>query len=149
MMKNKPTIFYAIVLLVVASLGLAGFVLSRVMQPAGKYANEIPQPQIESRFGIRFTQIAMTADGGLVDIRYVVVSNEAAMATMMDGTNNPVLIASNGQKVTTETTMTHKVEHEVGRTYWMLYYNSNNALRSGSVIDLQIGDLLIENVKIQ
>ena len=119
MMKNKPTIFYAIVLLVVASLGLAGFVLSRVMQPAGKYANEIPQPEIESRFGIRFTQIAMTADGGLVDIRYVVVSNEAAMATMMDGTNNPVLIASNGQKVTTETTMTHKVEHEVGRTYWM------------------------------
>jgi len=78
-----------------------------------------------------------------------VISNETAMATMMDGTNNPVLIASNGLKVSTETTMTHKIEHEVGRTYWMLYYNTKNALRPGSVIDVQIGDLLIENVKVQ
>lgn len=149
MIKAKSSIFYAIILLVVASLGLAGFAITRMLQPSGKHINEITQAEIESRYGIRFTQIAMTADGGLVDIRYVVVDSENAMASMMDGTNNPVLIASNGLKVSTETTMTHKIEHEVGRTYWMLYYNTKNALRPGSVIDLQIGDLLIENVKVQ
>jgi len=31
----------------------------------------------------------------------------------------------------------------------MIYYNTKNALHPGSVIDLQVGDLLIENVKIQ
>lgn len=149
MKKAKSSILYAIVLLFVASLGLGGFALFRVLQPSGNYINEIPQAEVESRYGIHFTQVAMTADGGLVDIRYTVISNETAMATMMDGTNNPVLIASNGLKVSTETTMTHKIEHEVGRTYWMLYYNTKNALRPGSVIDVQIGDLLIENVKVQ
>jgi len=149
MQKAKSSIFYAIILLVVASLGLGGFAITRMLEPSGKHINVITQAEIEARYGIRFTQIAMTADGGLVDIRYVVVDSENAMATMMDGTNNPVLIASNGLKVSTETTMTHKIEHEVGRTYWMLYYNTKNALHPGSVVDLQIGDLLIENVKVQ
>jgi hypothetical protein len=149
MAKAKNTIFYSIIILLVASLGLGGLAISRFIQPSGKLVNEIPQSEIEAHYGIRFTQIAMTADGGLVDIRYTVVNGEAAMATMMDGTNNPVLIASNGLKVFTETTMSHKVEHEDGKSYWMIYYNTKNALHPGSVIDLQIGDLVIENVKVQ
>jgi hypothetical protein len=149
MKKANSTILYAIILLVVASLGLGGFALARFLQPSGKLVNEVPQSEIEARYGIHFTQIAMTADGGLVDIRYTVVSSETAMETMMDGANNPVLIASNGLKVSTATTMSHKIEHEVGKSYWMIYYNTKNALHPGSVIDVQVGDLLIKNVKIQ
>ncbi len=149
MLKAKSNFIFAIVLLVVVSLGLGGFALSRMIQPPGKEIAEIPQPVIEARYGVRFTRIAMTADGGLVDIRYVVVNNEGNMDALMDGTHNPVLIATDGKQVFTEATMTHKVDHEIGQTYWMIYYNTNNALHSGSVIDIQIGDVLIENVKVQ
>ncbi len=142
-------------LLILAGLGifLGGFYLAQALQagPDGKLVSQISSPEIEARYGVRFTQVAVTAAGGMVDIRYQVIDPDKVMNMLSDPANAPRLIVQgSGAQVAVNTMdMTHKSNFEAGRVYWMLYYNTGNALKSGSVVTLQVGDLKIENVLVQ
>ncbi len=101
---------------------------------------------IEERWGIRISQIAVTADGGLVDVRYIVLDPDKALAMVQDVRNLPVLIASNGQVVNSAAMMAAKHNFAPGRTYFLLYRNTNGAIRPGDEVTLIFRDVRLEHV---
>ena len=102
---------------------------------------------IEQRWGIRVTQIAPTADGGLVDVRYQVTDADKALAMLDDVDNLPVLIAEDSATtINSAVLMAQKHVLSPGRTYFLLYRNANGAVRSGTPVTVTIGEFRLRHV---
>jgi hypothetical protein len=121
-------------------------------------------PAIEATWGVRFTNAVILADGGVVELRYLVVDSARA-ARIHTAVNNiddngtvtpaapgnpaslPTIIVENtGLKVAPNSVMFH-FHHgptEVdGRTYSIVYGNAGGAVHNGSMITIRMTDGLV------
>lgn len=134
--------------LLVAAVLLAA-VVAGVLRPAPTGGEAIAtNAAIEARWGVRPTLIASTADGGLVDFRYIVLDPDKVSALMSDVQNLPVLRAEDSGTLVNSTATMAGDRHtfNAGGTYFMLYRNTNGAIRPGTPVTIQFGDLKIEHV---
>lgn len=113
-----------------------------------RQANGVPiSPEIEARFGVRITGLYVTAEGGLIDLRYRVIDVGKARDFGHYTENSPLLIAEeSGKRVEVTIMMKHSHRIELGRIYYILYRNTANAIQPGSPVTVQIGDLRLEHV---
>lgn len=142
----KPLLFAALFL-----FALAGAYAAWRFLPAGQTTavqTTTPlNPAIEERWGIRITQIGVTADGGLIDMRYLIIDPDKALAMVSETETMPVLIAEESDTlINSAAAMNHKNEFNAGQTYFFLYRNTNGAIRRGGAVTVRIGDLLLEHV---
>ncbi|TKJ30223.1 MAG: hypothetical protein CEE40_05525 [Chloroflexi bacterium B3_Chlor] len=103
---------------------------------------------VEERFGIRVTLLGVTADGGLIDLRFQVVDADKA-ATMLEPGNLPVLIAEDSGvelKLSPRSDVAHL---EAGRVYYLLYPNAQNAIKPGTKVTVVMGGLRLEHLTAQ
>jgi len=112
---------------------------------------EIPtNKQMEERFGIRFETVSLTAETGFVDIRYKVIDVGKAKNFGHYTETTPLVIAEEtNQRVETAIMGFHNHRVEPGRTYYLLYRNTANAVKTGGKITIQIDDLKIEHVVVR
>ena len=65
---------------------------SRGSRGAAQARRTVPvNPAIEAKWGVRVSRVAVTADGGIVDMRFVVLDPDKALAMMQDLKNLPIL----------------------------------------------------------
>ncbi len=103
--------------------------------------------EIEEKFGVRFTFLAVTAGGGMVELRYRVVDEDKAANFGHFTETAPLLISEeNGDFVDVTIMGLHNHRVEPGRTYYILYRNTKNALKSGYPVTIAIGDLQLKHV---
>jgi hypothetical protein len=103
--------------------------------------------EIEEKFGVRFTSVAITAEGGMVDLRYRVIDEGRAANFGHYTETSPMLISEDSGKIVDVTIMgLHNHRVEPGRTYYVLYRNTAGALASGRPVTIAIGDLKLEHV---
>ena len=104
-------------------------------------------PAIEEQWGVRVTQIGVTADGGLVDFRFIVLDPDKALAALQDVNKLPVLVAEDTGTVVNSVAL-HGREHNLnpGQTYFLLYRNTGGAIKPGGAVTVKFGDLLLEHV---
>jgi hypothetical protein len=125
-----------------------------VLAASNASTNNLPQStSIEERWGIRVSMVGVTADGGLIDFRYVVVDPNKALDWMADIKNVPTLVVENSgaekaPQVNVAALMPHKQDFHAGRTYFLLYRNTRGAIKPGSKISVVIGDLKLEGVPV-
>ena len=147
--KNLPNLRAFIPPLLVALVLIGGFFAVRMWfapHPAPSVAMPV-SPAIEEKWGIRITQIGVTADGGLVDFRYIVLDPVKALAMAIDVKNLPVLIAEeNGMVVNSAAMMAPKHTIYPGQTYFLLYRNTHGAIKPGEAVSVEFGDLRLEHV---
>jgi len=104
-------------------------------------------PAIEAKWGVRVTQVGVTADGGMVDFRFIVLDPDKALAMMQDVNKLPVLTAEDsGTLVNSTAAMTAKHDLNAGQTYFLLYRNTRGAIKPGTHVTVRFGDLRIEHV---
>lgn len=136
----------ALGLLVVLSGGLfAGW---RLFGPEPKWEpGTMPvHPEIEEKFGVRFTFLAVTADGGMVELRYRVIDENKAANFGHYSETAPMVISEDNGKIIDVTVMgLHNHRVEPGRTYYVLYRNTEGAIKSGRPATIAIGDLNLEH----
>lgn len=127
-----------------AALALIGLILARVTAPpSGMPTN----PAIEARWGVRVTQIGVTADGGLVDFRFVVLNADKALDMMLNVNNLPVLVdEDSGTTITSTVPMGDDHNLHVGQTYFLLYRNAVGAIKPGSQVTVKFGNLKLEHI---
>jgi hypothetical protein len=102
---------------------------------------------IEEQWGIRITMIGVTGDGGLIDVRYQVTDADKAAAFLGDAANQPILVdEASGAVVRVAALMANKHDIQAGRTYFLLYRNTNGAIQRGSSVSLVIGEQRLEHV---
>lgn len=123
------------------------------------YGESLPQIQsngvpinveIEERFGVRFTGVHIVGRSGLVDLRYRVLDVGKAKNFGHYTETSPMLIAENSGKTVEVTIMgLHNHRVEAGRSYYILYRNTDNALKPGGKVTLQIDDLEIKHIPVE
>lgn len=103
--------------------------------------------EIEAKFGVRFSFVAVTAGGGMVELRYRVLDMGKASNFGHYTETAPMLIDEETGKTVDVTIMgLHNHRVEPGRTYYILYRNTEGAVKSGRPITIQIGNMKIEHV---
>lgn len=102
---------------------------------------------IEDRYGIRVTLVGVTAAGGLVNFRFKVLDAEKAKEIVQDPENMPMLIAEDsGTTLKAPGTVRHNITLETGRGYYILYINTQGAIKPGTPVSVVIGDLRLEHM---
>ncbi len=135
---------------VIAALALAmAVVLFGPLRSAPITSTAMPtNPQVEAKWGIRPTQVAMTADGGLVDFRFIVLDPDKAASLLNDSSTLPVLRTEDTGAIVASAASMGGEQHtfNAGLTYFILYRNAGGAIRPGTPVTILFGDLKIEHV---
>jgi hypothetical protein len=110
---------------------------------------------IESQWGIRFTDLVLLADGGLIEMRYQVL-DPAKSTRIHSGTlkDLPVLkVEDSGKVVGSQSLMFHFHHGDTnaqGRTYSILYGNAGGAIHLHSRVAIQLPDgLQLQHILVQ
>jgi hypothetical protein len=143
-------LFLPAVVLFVALMGFYAWRLDQAGKPELQ-PNGVPiNPEIEERFGVRFTGLHLLARHGLVDLRYRVLDAGKAKNFGHYTETSPLIIAEDSGKFIEVTIMgLHNHRVETGRGYYILYRNTGDALDPGTLVTIQLGDLRLEHVAVQ
>lgn len=132
------------VAVIVAGVGLRGFLMARQKWVPGTMP---VSEEIEEKFGIRFTFLAVTAEGGMVELRYRVIDEDRAANFGHYTETAPMLVDNETGEIVDVTIMgLHNHRVEPGRMYYILYRNTKGALKSGHPVTIVIGKYELANV---
>ena len=108
----------------------------------------ISQAVLERDYGVRINLLALTAAGGMVDLRLKIVDAEKAKLLLQDKANFPALRANeNGTTLNApEETKSQVIKFEANNGIYLLFPNSGNAVKSGSNVSVLFGNLWIEPI---
>jgi hypothetical protein len=105
---------------------------------------------LAARHGIDVNLVAVTAAGGLVELRMQITDPDKANAVIHGAQGRPVLVAEDtGQTLAMAAPPHHKTPLELGREYFFLLANAHNALRAGSEVTIVVDDVRLEHVEVQ
>lgn len=104
-----------------------------------------------ARYGIDINLLAVTAAGGLVELRYQVVDPDKAAPLVHDPDLSPALVVESTGKTLVMSTPPHHhgTELQLGGTYFFLMANAESALHKGDKVTLVIGDARLEHLEMQ
>ena len=139
-------------LLVLLALSLGAAVTIRFVgsaHAAPRY--DVPHDgQMEAALGIRFSQAAVVADGGLVELRYVVLDTQKASAFQNDTKHPPTLRSErNGRIAWRPALMKQGHELRPGQTYYLLFLNNAGAIKRGDKIEIDSGQRRLQHVPVR
>ena len=110
---------------------LVALIIANVAQSRAQASRAVPQnAAMEKALGVRFSRVAVVADGGLITVSYVVLDPEKASRFQLDGAHPPVL-HSEARGLSTNRVSLMKQGHTLraGQTYYLVYQNTRGALR--------------------
>ena len=101
----------------------------------------------EERFGLSVTLVAVTASGGIVDVRFKVLDADKARGTLQVDKNMPVLNVE-GSTITPmmRDSAIQDQDLQVGKAYYILYSNPRGVVKPGTPVSVAIGDVILEPV---
>jgi hypothetical protein len=102
------------------------------------------------RSGVRVIRVAVSGDGGLVDLRYQVVDSEKANA-VHDPATPPVVIDEGSGALISRPFMghIHSGRPKVGLTYYVIFENTGTIIRRGSRVTVRLGNARLAHVPVQ
>jgi hypothetical protein len=137
---------------VAAVLGFAAIHRSHAARasPRAAAAAAVPQSSaIEERFGIRITRLGLTANGGMLDLRFIVLEPEKAAQIGHSVLALPRLIAEDHHvQMNTAQLMLHLHYLRRGTSYYMLFRNDGNLLHQGDHVGVKIGGLVLSHLTV-
>jgi hypothetical protein len=136
-------------LVVIAAITALGLWMRPAPAPVTPIGGMPVSSAIETKWGIRITQLGLTGGGGLVDMRYVVLDPDKAQTMMSSLETLPLIVAADGTKTGLQKPMSHRGELEIGRTYYILFVNRKGAFTYNANATIKVGDLALENVPIR
>ncbi|MDF5755583.1 hypothetical protein [Spongiactinospora sp. TRM90649] len=118
-----------------------GAVLARPVVEAG----ELPD-----RVGVRIVRVAVSGDGGLVDLRFRVVDIARAHGGVHDPARPPALVEEATGVVVKDMLMGHQHTGTFQReaTYYLVFNNPGNRLRRGSRVSVLLGNARVRGVTV-
>ena len=105
---------------------------------------------LADRSGVKITQVAVTGDGGLVDLRFTVVDANKA-ATLHDPANPPAVVDQRTGLVVKDLLMSHAhtSPFKAGVTYYLVFNNPGNWVHRGDKVAVLLGNARVENVTVR
>jgi hypothetical protein len=146
--SNKQLVVL-IILIILLAFGLYGYNAFRAFQaPQLGGSVTISQSVLKEDYGVRVQLVAVTAAGGLVDLRIQVTDAAKAQAFLSDSANLPTLRVGDDLILRTDDTAAlQDVQIENGKSIFYLYPNSGNTLKPGDPVNIVFGDLKVEAIQ--
>jgi hypothetical protein len=133
-----------------AAVPLAVAVLHRSPAKSVQGTPVVSSSGLVQRSGVRIVRVAVSGAGGLVDLRYQVVDSEKA-ASVHSSTTPPLVIDERSGAVIGRLFMghIHSQKPKVGLTYYLLFDNPGDVVRSGNRVTVQLGDARLAHVRVR
>ena len=136
-------------LVVVVMFGALSYQLGA--QNGKAHESEHPLPEriisaqtLEEEYGIRVQLVAVTAAGGMVDVRYRIIDPAKAAKLVVDGGIMPMVYVY-GSAVMLMPDMHMRTQKLIAdRVYFDLIPNTQNAVKRGTVVTVAFGDVALE-----
>jgi hypothetical protein len=135
----------ALALLLAAAAGV-------VIAPALPHGPDGParmpaSPEVEQRYGVHFTMVGVTADRGLVDVRFIVLDPDRTADMLSAPERLPRLVLERKNRALPSAALLPMIHDPVpGRTYYVLYRNSGGAVRKGDRVTLAFDHASVRHV---
>jgi hypothetical protein len=106
--------------------------------------------QLAARSGVRVVRVSTTGGGGLLDVRYQVVNPDAA-ASLHDRDAPPAVVDETRGSVIDTLYMghSHSGKFRAGATYYLIFANPGNLVRSGDPVAIVLGKARLEHVRVR
>lgn len=111
----------------------------------------VTRAEMAARHGVDINLVAVTAAGGLVQLRMQVTDPDKANDVMHgDEDARPIIVAEDsGATLQMSAPPHHNDELNLGAQYFFLLANAGNALHAGSEVTLIIGDSRLEHLRVE
>lgn len=105
---------------------------------------------LERRSGVRLVQLAVTGEGGLLDLRFQVMDPNAA-ASIHDAETPPAILEESTGLVAAELLMghSHTSPFNLGATYYLIFENPGNLIHRGDRVSVLLGDAQVQHVTVR
>lgn len=148
--SSSKSAMIVVILVSLIALGLYGYNAFQAFQSSSPQTDiaSITQVELEQDYGLRIQLVAVTAAGGLVDLRLQIVDAEKAKAFLKDPANYPAVRMGNGVVLrTSPDAATQNIQFENGRSIFILLPNTGNILKPGDPVSIVFGGLQVESVQ--
>jgi hypothetical protein len=135
----------AAVILLAAALAAPG----RASAAPGRPPAPLSARALEEQHGLRIDRVAVVAGGGMVDLRLRVVDEGKARAALAGHHPPRLRVEQSGVVLTAPHDLVHDLRPRAGRTVFLLFPNSGNAVRPGTRVSVVLGDRTVEPVASQ
>jgi len=116
-----------------------------VQQATG--ARVVSAADLEQEYGIKVNLVAVTADGGLVDLRFTVLDKDKAAHVLHDAATLPqLLLPDKGAVLRAPQPHAHKLALVDGASYFLLFPNSGGLVQAGTSVSVVIDQVRLEPV---
>jgi hypothetical protein len=138
--RMSGVLFAVILVLLLSSLSACS--VGRAPQQAAP----LSLSALEAQYGLRVSLVAVTAAGGLVDVRLKVVDAEKAKQLLKDAASYPALMVSGSGAILTapEESRTQELKPANGEMILLLFPNARNAVKPGTKVAITFGDIRLE-----
>ena len=108
-------------------------------------------PEIEAGYGLRFMRATLAVQGGLVDVRFVILDTTRAEPVIGHLSRERVKLVDDatGRVLDTRTMTPGDSNLKAGEGYYMLFRNSGGLLHPGSHVSVAIGKLRLPGVTVR
>lgn len=130
---------------------VAAATAQRSAEPQGAPpAHVLPAPSVlETQTGIQVTQVGLTAQGGLVDVRFRVLDATKVRALLGDPANVPTLIAGDKPPLMAPHHALKGARFAKGQVFYILYPNVRGAVQAGAPVTVAMGPVRLGPVTAQ
>jgi hypothetical protein len=120
-----------------------------VSAPVGWARPAVAADDLGQASGVTITRVAVTAGGGLVDLRFRVVDPDRAHA-LHDPATPPAVVDEGSGLVVHDLLMNHEHtgDFRAGVTYYLVFTNPGNWVRRGARVTVLLGNAQVEHVAV-
>jgi hypothetical protein len=120
----------------------------RVLMPdKAEAASPVSQSVLAEKYGIQILHVAVTAGGGMVDLRIRILDPEKARQIFKDPHQMPTLVAGDsGLMLNAPHHMVGNVRLQKDAAGFILYPNARSAVKAGTPVSAVFGDVRVEPV---
>lgn len=105
---------------------------------------------METTVGVQFVRATLVADGGLLDVRYIVLDSPRAQRWLANTAKPPRLVDKRNNRVIDRAApMRDAHSKRAGQTYYIIYQNTGNALHRGDLVTLTVAGVTLNDVPVE
>ena len=148
--QSNRSFAIALILVILAAIGLSVYSAYRAAQTQAlpPLAAVISQQELGEKYGLGVNLVAVTAAGGMVDLRLRINDSEKAKALLDNQANFPVLRAGNGVLLqASQDIASQTIQYENGGVIFALYPNAQSAVKPGDPVSIVFGDVQVEAIQ--
>ncbi len=148
--KVRLQVLAVLASLVVLVILAAWMIVSEFASGSGQSAVDMQRTAFEEATGIRILRVALTAGGGMLDLRYQILDPDKAVV-VHDEEKPPILVDEATGQAISRPWMDHSHDRDLHHavSYYELIMNAGGILKRGSKVTIIVGDSRLEHIVVQ